>query len=236
MRNDFRFKQFTVTDQHSPMKVNTDAVLLGAWAGHPDPQKILDVGTGCGVIALMMAQRFNAEITAIDIHEGACRDARHNFTNSPWPDKLKVYHGDFHEFFAVTDSKFDLIVSNPPFFNNSLQSPLEHRNTARHNVKLTHADLITGTVQLLEKQGFLAVILPISSFLSFEKAAMKAGLFNVKKRMVHPVAGKPAHRVLAAFSKNPPEKIEQDPLTLHFPGNIPTDEYKNLTRDFYPAF
>ena len=138
MRTPFQFKQFSVKDENSPMKVNTDAVLLGAWVNPSKPKKILDIGTGCGVIALLLAQRFDGRISGIDLDEGAIMDAKINFAESPWPERLKAIHQDFNIFSASSDQRFDLIVSNPPYFENSLRSPKHDRNISRHTDSLTH--------------------------------------------------------------------------------------------------
>jgi tRNA1Val (adenine37-N6)-methyltransferase len=121
MASVFRFRQFQVCDQQSTMRVGTDAVLLGAWACPPENGRILDIGTGCGILALMMAQKSNAAITAIDIHQESIQEAKENFSRSPWPNRLSAKHTGIAEFSESHQSKFNYIISNPPFFNNSLK-------------------------------------------------------------------------------------------------------------------
>jgi tRNA1Val (adenine37-N6)-methyltransferase len=172
----FRFKQFQLTDAHSAMKVGMDAVLLGSWLQTRNYQKVLDVGCGSGLIALMMAQRFaSARITGIDIHEGSIRDAAYNFEHSPWANRLHAVHRDFKEF--NTPDSFDLIISNPPFFNASLLPPEENRAEARHDISLPLEDLIRYSRQLLDDNGIFALVYPFDREQQLLDIAAKSGLY-----------------------------------------------------------
>ncbi len=234
MRKPFQFKQFTVEDSNSPMKVNTDAVLLGAWVQHPNPLEILDVGTGCGIIAMMLAQRFKGKITAIDINEGAIQDAYLNFSRSGWSERFEAILHDFNSF--QINKQFDLILSNPPYFSNSLKSPLKDRNISRHTDTLSHTDLISNSRRLLKTGGILGVIIPWDVFQYFEMEAKQCGLHLKRVCNVIPVDGKKPNRVLAEFTDKPLNPVPFEEIIIHHPGHIPTEAYKKLTADFYPAF
>jgi tRNA1Val (adenine37-N6)-methyltransferase len=236
MRAPFRFKQFTVRDTHSAMKVNTDAVLLGAWAGAEGLHNILEVGTGCGVIALMLAQRLDSDIIALDIDEGSFTDARYNFANSPWPGQLVALHSDFRHFANTSRQKFDMIVSNPPFFSNSLKSPLPHRNLSRHDQSMSYNDLLEGASQVLSINGIFSVILPFSMFHEFNTLAEQHGLHLTRRLDIIPVDGKNKNRILLEYRNKSNGIINASSLILYHPGHIPTEAYKTLTREFYPGF
>ncbi len=232
--NYFKFKQFTVIQEHSAMKVGIDAVLLGAWAGIQEAKSILDVGTGTGLIALMMAQRSNAKITAVEIDESACREALMNIQNSPWPDQIEVCHTTFQEFQQVTDQRFDHIVSNPPYFENSSRPEELNRRNARHNDELPFNDLIERSTKLLQPSGHLSVILPVNVSEKFVKTAGYLGLFLNRTTWVKHKPEKPFHRRLLEFSRN---KTAQDESILVIESKREyTDDYKNMTREFYLAF
>ncbi|MFM2293328.1 MAG: hypothetical protein RIS29_3141, partial [Bacteroidota bacterium] len=147
----FRFKQFTVFHDRCAMKVGIDGVLLGCWTNVADTSMVLDIGTGTGLIALMIAQRTDAHIDAIDIDEGAFEQAMINVQASPWSSRLNVVLSSLQDF--VSDKKYDLIVSNPPYFINSLKNPDEQRTTARHTDSLTHEELIDQCIPKLTEGG-----------------------------------------------------------------------------------
>ena len=159
----FKFKQFTVYHDRSTMKVGTDGVLLGAWTPFTGKEKhVLDIGTGCGLVALMLAQRIhNAQITGIDIDVASVGQANENFQASPWPERLKAELVPVQELSCQTDLRYDLIVSNPPFFVSSLPNPRQERMQARHTCTLSHEDLLHAVVALLEPQGTFALVLPV---------------------------------------------------------------------------
>lgn len=218
------------------MKVGTDGVLLGAWADAANARKILDVGTGTGLIALMMAQRTEAEITAIEIEKNSFNEACFNFGQSPWANRIRPVHQSFQEFCATSGEKFNLIISNPPFFENASKAADLHRSNARHTDLLPYSELIAGSFNLLEKQGKLAVIIPELQAGNFIALARETGLFISKLARVKPKPGKPFHRELILFSKE--ESIPGiNELAIEFETHHHfTDEYKNLTKDFYLLF
>ncbi|MGL4364108.1 MAG: tRNA1(Val) (adenine(37)-N6)-methyltransferase [Bacteroidales bacterium] len=236
--NAFRFKQFNVLHDACSMKVNTDGVLLGAWADEKKPYDILDIGTGSGVIALMLAQRFAcANIEAIEIHKESALQANKNFALSVWKKRLQIIHADFIPFAQRTRKEYDLIVSNPPYFNNSLLSPNNNRNTARHTCNLSYEDLLYGVSKLLSRQGNFCVILPSSEFDYFTQTAKQQRLFLNKRLSVANTKEVSPKRLLLQFSKTETPNIFEDFLAIREKGtNEYSLSYKMLTQAFYLHF
>ncbi len=203
------------------MKVGTDGVLLGAWAkGGP---RILDIGTGTGIIALMMAQRYpEAQVTAIDIDEGAVRQAEQNVSQSPFLGRISVLQQAVQEHLG----EYESIVSNPPFFIDSLQAPDEQRNMARHTATLSYAELMKAAYRLLADNGEFSVVIPFDYRRRMEDEAVFVGFFPSRVCGVKTTERKPAKRYLLAFRKHPcPCQKEQ--LT------IGSEDYQALTSAFY---
>lgn len=228
----FRFKQFTVCDERSAMKIGTDGVLLGAWADIEGDSRILDVGTGTGLIALMLAQRnASAEIVGVDISHEAIEEARNNFLNSPWAKRLSVTEGDVCSF--ESNEKFDHIVSNPPYFVDSLHSPDSLRTMARHTSSLKFEDLVTSAVRLLRPGGRLSVILPTECTMQFRFAAF-GRLWLCRQLNVVTKAGDSPRRTLMEFClSNKPLMPSVATLTMRHRDSSYTEEYRQLTEDFY---
>jgi tRNA1Val (adenine37-N6)-methyltransferase len=217
----FQFKQFTVEQELCAMKVGTDGVLLGAWAN--GGQRILDAGTGTGVIALMLAQRYpGARVTAIDIDEGAVRQAQQNVTKSPFAAQVTVLQETLQEH----QGEYDAIVSNPPFFIDSLAAPDEQRNMARHTATLTYAELMQAAYRLLSDEGELSVVVPFDYRQRMEDEAIFVGFFPSRVCAVKTTERKPAKRYLLAFRKHPCP-CEKEQLT------IGSEDYQALTSAFY---
>ena len=217
----FQFKQFTIEQELCAMKVGTDGVLLGAWAkGGP---RILDIGTGTGIIALMMAQRYpEAQVTAIDIDEGAVRQAEQNVSRSPFLGRISVLQQAVQEHLG----EYESIVSNPPFFIDSLQAPDEQRNMARHTATLSYAELMKAAYRLLADNGEFSVVIPFDYRRRMEDEAVFVGFFPSRVCGVKTTERKPAKRYLLAFRKHPcPCQKEQ--LT------IGSEDYQALTSAFY---
>lgn len=242
MNNYFSFKQFTVWQDKTTMKVGTDGVLIGTLAANPryssspsfSPKNILDIGTGTGLVALILAQRFaNANsILGIDIDPDATAQAQENFNNSPWHNRLSASCLDVVSF--LSDTPFDLIVCNPPYFNNSLKSPDNQRSVARHTVSLDYLSLARSVERLLAPDGLFVVILPTDCFSSFESLALDAGLYCSAMTNVFPTPEKPSKRIVAEFSKanhNTAKKIYY--LTIEESRHVYTPDFKLLTSDFY---
>lgn len=205
------------------MKVGTDAVLLGAWADVSNSKTILDIGTGSGVIALMLAQRMPlAQVDAVEIDEASAKQAEENFERSVFANRLRAYNSAIQDF----EGKYDLIVSNPPFFSKSLLPPTSGRQIARHTTTLTHDDLLKAVVRLLDLAGIFAVIVPTEDII---KIAKHSGLYCNRKTSVIP--RNKVERFLLEFSRTEKVSVE-DELILH-DGERRGDGYRKLTQEFY---
>jgi tRNA1Val (adenine37-N6)-methyltransferase len=212
------------------MKVGTDAVLLGAWMPLPDKCKaILEIGSGCGVISLMLAQRTEAKITGIDIDEKSVKEAQNNAENTPWKSKVQFIHEKVQDFVQKTSQKFEVIVSNPPFFENSLKSPENSRNISRHNDTLSLEELINAVDILLSTTGRFGIILPTDGAEKLENLALEKKIHATKKTQIFPTSKKKANRVLMMFERKP-VVCEEDKLILRDKGY--TDEYYMFVRGY----
>lgn len=194
----FQFKKFTVYHDLCAMKVGIDGVLLGAWTPFQSHDKqILDIGTGSGLIALMLAQRNSeANISAVDIDENACRQAEINFQSSPWNDRLTTTKIDLQDYQISQDKRYDLIVSNPPFFVNSMKAGNDARTAARHTDFLSHEKLILKSVELIKETGRICLILPVTEGLQCVAFAASHNIFCYQQVFVHPKPGAEAKRLL----------------------------------------
>ncbi len=231
----FRFKQFTVYHDHSTMKVGTDSVLLGAWTPLDGTERnILDIGTGCGLIALMLAQRADkAFITAIDIDQPSVEQATANFSASPWSERLYARNIFAQALRGQTDKHFDLIVSNPPYFVNSLPNPQQKRMKARHTCTLSHIELLFASMELLTENGKLALILPVNEGMQFIEQARPAGLFLIHQTTVYPTPQAAPKRLLLCFSKQPAKHTESNLIIETAGRHVYSETYKQLTQEFY---
>ena len=229
----FSFKQFTVYHHLCAMKVGIDGVLLGAWADVTSAKSILDVGTGSGLIALMLAQRSNAGITAIDIEPNAVLQAEENVGLSPWKDRVKVLEVSLQDFSVPEDEKFDLIVSNPPYFVNSLKNPDAVRLSARHVTDLTHDVLLVKSLQLLKKTGRICLILPVNEAESLIRFSLSTDIRCLKKVFVVPKPNAEPKRMLLEFRyDNVKCEISQIQIETENRHEY-TPEFTALAKDFY---
>lgn len=229
----FRFKQFSVTDDGAAMKTGTDAVLLGAWCPVGQANRILDIGTGSGVIALMLAQRSRPEarIDAVEINAADAQQARENVQRSPWSGKIEVVHAPVQEFKRVT--LYDLIITNPPFFSASLLPPDPRRTVARHDTQLTKDELLTAVNRLLGESGIFCLILPFTEAKSFQVQASGYGFYLAHITHFQTRADKNPERTLMAFSREQLKPMQEDRLVLYEGRERKTEAYRNLTADFY---
>lgn len=231
----FRFKQFLIKQEKAAMKVGTDGVLLGAWVNPEGAGHILDVGTGTGLLSLMVAQRCNAIIDALEIEEGAFSDAKTNINNSPWADRISVYHTDFNDFALKNRHKYDMVVCNPPFFENSLNAPDKARSSARHNISLTYNQLLDNSFQVLKPGGELNVIIPAGNHSIFCRDAKTVGFFPRKCLFIKPAINKPSKRVLIQLSLTPGEATEEE-ISILDKDREYSSEYRELTNKYYLFF
>lgn len=227
----FRFRQFTVWHDRCAMKVGTDGTLLGAWArgGH----RILDIGTGTGLVALMMAQRFSdAQVTAVDIDPQAVAQARDNVAASPFAQRLTVLEGDVR-LLCAEPPLYDAIVANPPYFDNSLCCPDERRTLARHTATLSYGELMTAAARLLTDDGELSVIVPAECRSLLEGEAALAGLLKRRHCDVRTTPRKPPRRTLLSFGKKSLPGIVREEGIIETQPGMRSAWYAELTKDFY---
>lgn len=234
-RNYFRFKQFVIKQEVAAMKVGTDGVLLGAWADVENVNSVLDIGTGSGVIALMIAQRCNAQVHAVEIDSASALQAKHNFELSQWGTRLSLDALSLQDFSNAHASRFDLIVSNPPYFSRSLKSASPERTIARHTDELSNADLLDGVKKLLSPEGRFCAIFPYIEGNIFIAEAASYGLFCNKKLFVQTKPDKPIIRILTEFSFSK-KRLPESTISIHTSEGDYTEGYKRLTADFYLAF
>jgi len=234
----FTFKQFSVQQDKTAMKVGTDGVLLAAWTPiNHNPFSILDIGAGTGIIALMLAQRTHAEqIDALEIDEEAYEQAVENFENSPWGDRLFCFHAGLDEFIEEPEDEYDLIVSNPPFYSENYKTENEQRDLARFQDAMPFEELIEAADLMLSENGIFAVILPFKEEKNFIALAKEAELYPVKITRVKGTPTSDIKRSLLAFSRNEIHNIAIDELIIETDRHVYTPEYIELTKDFYLKF
>ncbi|MFO7669732.1 MAG: methyltransferase [Bacteroidales bacterium] len=231
----FQFKQFTIQQEKTAMKVGTDGVLLGAWASVPGPgSRVLDVGTGTGLIALMIAQRTReVMVDALEIEPSSARQAKENFQNSPWKERLNAIHSSFQDYSSRCQYRYDLIICNPPFFSGSQKTPSKEKNLARHDDSLSLGDFLKSSVSIMKETAVISLILPVQKETQLLDLILEHQMYCNRKTLVVPSPGKPANRVLLEFSFHP-GKNQEDDLTIETGGrHIYSDRYKNLTDEFY---
>lgn len=231
MHNDyFSFKQFTIRQDRCAMKVGTDGVLLGAWAhteivSEDRDLRILDIGTGTGLIALMMAQRYPmAHVTAIEIDAEASVQAQENVEDSPFSERIKVHNVALQDY--KEKNTFEIIVSNPPYFMDSLKTPDTRRTMARHTDTLTYEVLFSFATSMLSDDGVFAIVLPADTLYKAEECATFSGLFMRERIGIRTTPHKPIKRYLLAFSKHPCEYLASEQ-------NLESEWYRQLTQEFY---
>ncbi|MBT8220582.1 MAG: methyltransferase [Bacteroidia bacterium] len=233
-RDPFYFKSFTVEQEGATMKVGTDGVLLGAWANVTKVKRVLDIGTGTGVIALMIAQRQpKASVIGVEIDPNAYEVAVKNFQSSNWSSRLKVINQSIQDF-SQNESTFDLIVCNPPFFTGGTLSNNADRAEVRHTIKLPHNDLLRSIRKLLSSEGRFCVVLPLLEGLRFKEMAESAGLYCSKLTEVKGHVDKNVERVLLEFTKRPSiTKVDTLAINQSNTRHDYTDAYRTLVEDFY---
>ncbi len=232
----FKFKQFTVLQHNTAMKVGTDGVLLGAWTDCNNANSILDIGTGTGLIALMLAQKSKANIVALEKEINAYNQAIENINNSEWCNRIEVKHISFQDYVLTENLKFDLIVSNPPFFTNSIKNVDSGKSLARHNDALPFEILIDGASKLMYSHSKFCVIIPYQLKDYVSQICATHGLFTSKSLIIKPNISKPPKRILLEFSffvNNCFENI----LTIEKESRHEyTEDYISLTKDYYLTF
>jgi len=235
MTKPFRFKQFTIVQEKSPMKVGTDSVLLGAWCNGSKAMNILDIGTGTGILALLMAQRFSAsQVTAIEVNPAAYEEAVYNVASSPWSDRIHLINRDLINF--STDEKFDLVIANPPFFHSDLKSHQTGKATARHATDF-NINSFANSTKWLSPNGRLAGVYPVDIFQKFKSEMDLLGFHPLRIMKVHATPEKSPHRILFEFSGQKTCNTDIDSIVIESKGRHGySEKYRELTKDFYLNF
>lgn len=229
----FQCKEFTIQQDRAAMKVGTDSILLGSWVAVKEVERILDIGAGTGLLALMMAQRSNAfTIDAVEIDDDAYEEAVDNFENSPWGDRLFCYHASMQVFAEEMDEKYDLILSNPPFFKPSTIKSEGQRNVARQTHLLDHATLLKNTKKLLNKNGSCAFIIPYEIEVSFIALAKDLTLFPSRVTRTKDTEDAAFKRSLLQFTHQE-VLVDKNELVLKNKDKTYSDAFIALTKDFY---
>lgn len=233
--NHFSFKQFTINQESCSFKVGTDGVLLGAYADISSAKKILDIGTGTGLITLMLAQRCRAMITAIEPEHGSFVQACQNIERSIWNDRVKAENKSLQNFFPG-DDKFDLIVTNPPYFSDSLKNPDPVKASTRHNYQLGNDELLTGVRRLISDEGKFQIILPFAEANVFIAEAQSYGFYCNDVLKIKPLPTSEIRRMILKFT-NKRQQVREKFLTIESGKRHSfTDDYISLTKDFYLDF
>jgi tRNA1Val (adenine37-N6)-methyltransferase len=231
----FQFKQFSVNQDQTAMKIGTDGVLLGAWTPiENNPKSVLDIGTGTGIIAIMLAQRSTAQqIDALEIDGNAYEQAVENFENSPWGDRLFCFHAGLDEFVDEPEEEYDLIVSNPPFFSEEYRSENEQRDLARFQEAMPFEEIVVAADLLLSENGIFSVIIPFNEEDRFIELCANVELFPIKITRVKGAQNTKIIRSLLAFKRYELSVLTSDELVIEISRHEYTPEYIALTKDFY---
>ena len=233
-RNGFTFKQFFVAHDRCAMKVGTDGILLGAWAPIVRVKQVLDIGTGSGLLALMLAQRTDARVMldAVELDDNAANQARENVEASPWPTRIQVHQADIQQWQPPQTRRYELIVSNPPFFAEGVPCATSQREQARYTTTLDHVTLLTCAAECITEEGFFCVVLPVDIGDVFVQRAQNMGWHLRLRTDVAETEMRPPHRVLLAFSPMAGECFS-DRLVIRGPEQQYSEGFTALTQDFY---
>lgn len=231
----FHLKQFSLLHHQSSMKVGTDALLLGIWTSIDKVARILDVGTGCGILALLAAARSQALVDAVELDESSFKEAAENFFNAPFHKRLYAIHDDFNHFAAVADQKYDLIISNPPFFINDMRASEKKRNDARHGDRLNYEGLCKGTSALLNKDGRFCLVLPYEESKVFIQIAATYNLHVNRQLLIIPKRGLPPNRINLELSFNTHALLSEAFVIRETDGTF-THQYIRFFKDFLIGF
>jgi len=229
----FNFKQFSIYQHKAAMKVCTDACIFGSSIAVEGANSVLDIGAGTGLLSLMIAQRSDAAITAIEIEALACEQAQENIAASPWSSKICAIHTDIQSFAASTTARFDLIVSNPPFFQNNLRSELHARNAAKHNESLSFEALAIAINTLLSADGKCWILLPDYEEFLFADLLKQQKIYKYSQLLVRQRAHEKTFRIISQFGREIPETVVENELYIYNNEQIYTDEFIFLLKDYY---
>ncbi|MCK9611790.1 MAG: methyltransferase [Bacteroidales bacterium] len=233
MKTLFTFREFTVCDSHCAMKLTSDAVLLGAVTNPGDAKRILDIGTGCGILALMLAQKSNAIIDAVEIEDESARQAEQNFRESKWHGRINIFQTSIQKYAVECNKKYDCIICNPPYFHGQLTCPDKIKTTAKHNTRLNFEELSGCVSKLLSAKGAFWTIVPLTESKRLLTTFLKAGLFCSQTCHISDKKENEPNRIVVAFSHNPPQQPILKELFLKYQDGKQSEDFKSLTKDFY---
>ena len=228
----FHFKQFSLYHHRSTMKVGTDAILLGVWTDVQGVDKALDVGTGSGILSLFLTARSDLRVDAVELDQDSFEEARDNFDASPFSDRLTPIHADFNGFVKQSSKKYDLIISNPPFFINDRKPEKAQKRQARHTDTLTYEQLIDGACELLNPNGRISVVLPYREGQQFIRLAAERGLFVQRQMLIFPMPCKEPNRMNLQLSFYP-NPVQQEKFIIRTEEGSFTRQYVSMLDDYY---
>lgn len=229
----FHIKPFSLSHHNSSMRVGTDAMLLGLFIDGSKSKKVLEIGTGCGIISLLIASRYASSIDAIDIDSASIKEANTNFERSPFHHRLKATEIDFKNFPDKYPGKYDLIVSNPPFFINDFRPDNQVKLVARHTDSMSYLDICKGAAKLLKPEGKLCVVLPFDNNTLFIEEAMKFGLHLQKQQLIFPKRSSTVNRINMQFGFAKPISTETSRFYIREDNGSFTDQYIRYLKDYY---
>lgn len=229
----FFFKKFALFHHRSTMKIGTDAILLARWVEVSPDDEVLDIGTGCGLIPLMLAQKGIKSADAVEIDNDSYEEAAQNFCNSAWKSQLFAINEDVKRYAAHCTKKYDLIVSNPPFFFGDNIPEKEKKGLARHTNTLSYNDLLVTVKKLLKPDGRFALVLPARESLTFLKNAENQGFYLEKEMKIVPIKGKEPNRINMQLVVNQADNVKSETFVLRHPDHSFTKEYKEFLKDYY---
>lgn len=233
----FHFKKFSIDDSSAAMKIGTDSVLLGAWTACENETRILDIGTGSGILALMMAQRNKSiPVDAVELEPEAACLANINVQMSPWPHQVKVFNTSIQDYYVESPHKYSLVISNPPFFTDSLKTPGKARTMARHNDTLPVDVLLKITSGVLKENGKAAFIIAADAFGNWTREASNLFLFPALITRVKSSVNHLPHRIMVVFTREKKHVTPDNDLFIYSSKNIYSNEYRELTKAFYLNF
>nr|WP_318384677.1 tRNA1(Val) (adenine(37)-N6)-methyltransferase [uncultured Enterobacter sp.] len=233
-RDGFTFKQFFVAHDRCAMKVGTDGILLGAWSPVARVKRILDIGTGSGLLALMLAQRTDETVTidAVELDAEAAGQAQENVDDSPWQARIQVHSADIQQWVKHSTVRYDLIVSNPPYFEKGVECGSPQREQARYTTSLDHATLLACATECITEEGFFCVVLPENTGNVFVQKALEMGWHLRLRTDIADTESRLPHRVLLALSPKQGECFS-DRLVIRGPDQRYAEGYTALTQAFY---
>ena len=229
----FFFKKFALFHHRSTMKIGTDAILLARWLEVSTDDEVLDIGTGCGLIPLMLAQKGIKSADAVEIDKDSCEEAAQNFSNSAWKSQLFAINDDIKHYSEICTKKYDLVVSNPPFFFGDNIPEKQRKGLARHTNTLNYTELLRSARQLLKPSGRFALVLPALESKTFLKDAENQGFFLEKEMKIIPIEGKEPNRINMQLVVNQTDKMESETFVLRNADHSFTKEYKDFLKDYY---